>query len=1312
MEKTFGNSLVLRISGLILIALSVFAVGSYRLVVRPAIQGLAQAEMGLVSQQVDARVQNLLGSVEVTLRSSQGWGKEGALDHSQLLRFNAFFFPIIGHHPEISSVNFAHESGREILLLHTQEGKWVNRLSDPDRWGRKTYWLTWGADHHLEKVELRELDYDTRKRPWFRGAMALPSDEAVHWTDPYIFFTTKEPGITAAMRWRGRDGSSYVIGHDVKLLDLSRFTSSLRLGEQGQVALLKDDGSLIALPHDSTLNSDQALKAAVLKTAQVNGLTAVASGFEAWGQQGQPSATVMTYQHADRTWFGLFRPTPVGAQKVWLAVFAPEREFIPANASDAVLLGLIALGVLSLGVLVAVRIAQRMVSPLEALTRDSERIGRMDLQAPVSEMAQRASWHEVRQLAQTQESMRHKLLEGQTALAQANERLELKVAERTQAALQQTALITALLDVIPNAIFYKGADTRFLGCNQAYEAAFGVSREQFIGKRVLDLEYLPQDARQAFQAEDEMVIRTMGRVSRHESLVFADGKTHHALYSVTAFADAQGQPAGLIGVIVDVTELTQAEQAARDARAQAEAAASAKADFLANMSHEIRTPMNAVIGMTELALMTELTARQRGYLEKSHSAATNLLRLINDILDFSKIEAGKMSCEQAAFSLDTVMRQVADMATIRARDKDLELIFDIDLQVPDPLLGDALRLGQVLTNLVSNAVKFTEQGEVTVTVRCLPSEPNEALLSFEVRDTGIGMSQEEASRVFSAFAQADSSTTRRYGGTGLGLSICRRIVELMGGALEVNSQAGQGSCFFFTLRFAVPVAQTPPSFGMLQHQVRTMPVLVVDDNAAAREVLCHMLSALSFPVRAVSSGLQALAELDRADHAGQPYRVVLIDWKMPDMDGVETLRRVQALFNQPRPICLLATAHDLDTLTQVLEGTPVDGLLSKPVTTSSLWDAIVHAGSRAALATPERVRPLDHLPMDEMRRVLSHRAVLLVEDNVTNQEVAVALLQHVGIQVDVAADGAQALALAASKDYALVLMDCQMPVMDGYEATRRLRQDLGLTRLPVVAMTANVMPDEKAKCLAVGMNDYLDKPVDSQRFYATLLRWIAPGCLPQWEQLGGQNAPLLPGNMAPSDGLIDRAAALMRLGQDEALYEKLLQRFVAREADAAERLQAALAQGDAAEARRIVHNLKGLAGNMGADRLAQACHRLEMCLVTDTDERAAALLAWARQLRELLAHLSPSMTSTQADLPPQPGALDGQFLRAQLITLAEQLRDNDLQANQHAADLAHTMLGTAQAQTAQQVARLAAAYDYDQALLQLQTLAASLNIEL
>lgn len=1314
MKRTFGSSLVVRTSGLILLSLAVFALGSYRLVVMPTVSGLAQAEMGLVSQQVDAHIQRLFESVEVTLRSSRGWGLNGDLDHDQLSRFNEFFFPIISSHTEISSVNFSNESGREILLLHTVDGKWINRLSNPVVWGRKTYWLTWSADRVLEKSEMRELDYDTRKRPWFQGAMALPNDDAVYWTEPYIFFTTREPGITAAMRWTGKDGSRYVIGHDVKLLDLSRFTTGLHLGSRGVAALMTDSGALLALPHSEQLGSDEQLKGAVLKTASEVGLTGIATGYAHWLAQGRPVAGISVFEHEQESWFSLFRATALGQRQVWLAVFAPKSEFVPVRSGDVFLLLLITVLSLAVGSLVAMRVARRFAKPLEELTRESERIGRMDLLAPVAQGPLTAPWCEVVQLAQAQETMRQHLLESSASLEQSNEQLEAKVQERTLTLAHQVAFIEALLDIIPNPIFYKGADTRFMGCNQAYEASFGISRQQFIGKRVCDLDFLPEPKRQAYQQEDEAVILAGGRVSRNESLVFADGQLHDVLYSVTGFRNVDGSPGGLIGMIVDVSDLKAAERDAREARALAEAASSAKAEFLANMSHEIRTPMNAVIGMTQLALQTDLTSRQRNYLDKVHSAANGLLALINDILDFSKIEAGKLSFERIGFKLETVVSHVADLASVSARDKGLELLLNIASDVPEELMGDPLRLGQVLTNLISNAVKFTDQGEITLSVSCVSRQDTGAVLLFEVRDTGIGMTEEYAGRIFAAFSQADSSTTRRYGGTGLGLSISKRIVELMGGKIGVSSQLGIGSCFHFTALFGLADATTQPTEAS-RHllDIRGMAILVVDDNAAAREVFVHMLVSLGFEALAVDSGAAALVELARATQAGNPYQLVLIDWKMPVMDGVETLRKVHAALGESCPLCLLATAHDRDNLALALGNTPVDGILDKPATASMLLDAIMTACHRQPLRIDAAQLIPRRLELADIRAALQGKRVLLVEDNQTNQELAVELLQNVGITPDLAVNGKEAVDKVQQGHYALVFMDCQMPIMDGLEATRLIRMDAQFAQTIIVAMTANAMAGEREKCLQVGMNDYLAKPIDIHAFYATLTRWLVPD---QEFSSSAVVSPLDPSAQATvTDGkpkVLDRDTALKRMGGDQALYQRLLDRFGEREADAPQRLRQALDSGDNDAARRIVHNLKGLAANIGADQLATASRHLEYHLDGGKPVLYEALANWEQSLSGILTRLNDTKLQTPgAPLPDSP-VFDRLALESLLHRLSEELQNDDAKASRNAAELSRLLADHDGADIARVLARHAAQYDYDAAIQDLGTLAKQLNVSL
>ncbi|MCG2575818.1 response regulator [Dechloromonas sp. XY25] len=1408
-QPGFAKSLIPRIGLLILLALAAFTFGLYHLIGRPTVDRLAKTQMERAAEQLDARFGLLIKTVEVTLRSSQGWGKNGELDLSQVLRFNEFFFPIIANHGEITSVIFAHESGREILLLMTDDGRWLNRISNPAEWGNQTYWITWNAQREIEKVELRERNYDARERPWFKGAMALADERSVFWSEPYIFFTTKEPGITASMRWQATDGSQYVIAHDVRLIDIAEFTSRLAFSPQGKAALFLKEGRLIAPPRDPRFTSRQAINDALLKTADELALPELAAGFQKWQAEPHPVPGLHRHARPDGAWLSLFKPINGNTSGVWLGVTAPESDFVPVTGSDLLLLGLITLSALALGMAVAVRIANRFGEPLIALAEDSSRIGSLELDKPVTTDA---PWREVAQLAAALESMRRHLASATQAAQDTNAELERKVASRTHALRQnqeilqkreaffraifdnaavgiisldperrpilinpafarflnlpigdlladpekialpadvlarlddlvahpdhsgpqslrnefefidpagqsrwgdvqistirnadgeldsllitlldvsdrheiqfelirQFAFLQALLDTIPNPIFYKGADTRFRGCNQAYEAFFGVHRRNFIGKRVLDLDYLPAEARQAYQAEDEQVIANGGRISREVQLADADGTLHDTLYSVSGFSTPDGRPDGLIGVIVDISALKQAEREADRARAVAESAAAAKADFLANMSHEIRTPMNAIIGMTHLALQTELTARQKNYLSKVDNAAKGLLGIINDILDLSKIEAGMMHFEHAPFSLDDTLRHLSDMCALKARERGLELLYDIAPDVPDRLIGDPLRLGQILLNLVSNAIKFTEVGEIKVTLNALSSRDDGIELACEVIDTGIGMSAEQQERLFSAFAQADTSTTRKYGGTGLGLSICKRLVELQGGSIGVASQPGVGSRFTFRLPFGVATMQdpTPQRIG-LPNDLRA---LVVDDSPGACEVFLHMLKMLDIAGQAVTSGPAALAELAKDGS----YGLLIIDWKMPGMDGVELVERIRQNNLENTAAIVMATAYDHEELQAALGKHAVGAILNKPATPSSLFDSIM-----LALHRDPGNRPAPGLPAAAHSGLFAGQRVLLVEDNEVNRELAEEMLGNIGLRVDTAENGRLAVEKVEREAYDLVLMDCHMPVMDGYTASEAIRRLPGRASLPIVAMTANALASDRERCLAAGMNDHIPKPIDVAVLHATLARWLAGGdSLPVATPAASQEPPPLG---------IDTAAALSRLGGNRAMYQRLLLRFCDNQADAAEQLQANQASRDTDAMVLRAHTLRGLAGNIGAGNLARLAGELEDSLKQGLAANDPAIDAQLARLQSCLPAIVAQAGKLAAEAPAAATRPVDELSRHALADLQSLLANDDASAVRCFEEISDRLRQIFDPQLVDQLARQINQYDFDEA---------------
>jgi PAS domain S-box-containing protein len=848
--------------------------------------------------------------------------------------------------------------------------------------------------------------------------------------------------------------------------------------------------------------------------------------------------------------------------------------------------------------------------------------------------------------------------------------------------------------------------------NRATAEMISYRSEEVLGRNMHDLVHHHKPDGSPYPTEECPIYRAFkkGESCRVDAEVIwrRDGTPIPAEYSSFPILE-DGKITGAVVTVSDIAERSRMEAELITAKEAAEEATKAKSDFLANMSHEIRTPMNAIIGMTHLALKTELTPKQEDYLSKIKGAAGALLGIINDILDFSKIEAGKLEMEKADFRLQDVLDNLSTIVGQKAQDRNLEFLISAQHDIPPDLVGDPLRLGQILINLVNNAVKFTERGDVVVSVGMEEQVANRVKLKFSVRDSGIGMTPEQTARLFQAFSQADTSTTRKYGGTGLGLSISKRLVEMMEGNIWVESAPGAGSTFHFTAWFSIGSVKAERKRFI--PDLAGIRVLVVDDNAQAREILTDALRGFALRPESVASGEEAIREL-AASNSQDPYRLVLMDWHMPGMDGLQAsgiIKRDQRLKQIPKIV--MVTAFGREEVRTQAEEIGIDAYLLKPVSPSLLYDTLMDL---FGVAGPEGARV-----RSKKEETASHDAtgirILLVEDNEMNQQVATELFQSAGATVTIANHGGEAVRILTEGEqpppFDIVFMDLQMPEMDGFTATRLLRTDPRSQALPIIAMTAHALVEERQRCLDAGMNDHVSKPIDPDALFVTLARWVKP------RHARAVEAPAKPDHAAeevilPEIEGIDVAGGVKRVAGNRRLYRDLLTQFAAKQGDAGVQIAAALQNGDRQLAERLAHTVKGVAGNIGIKQVQAAAEKLEKAIRQGDSSAPAMLEEFASVLGRQVQAMRQAMGDGAQARPEEKasGQFDAEAASAAAARLRALLEASDADAGEAFSRMQAAAAGHIEKEQLNALGEAISEFNFEQALVKLDEIASKYHL--
>ena len=1042
--------------------------------------------------------------------------------------------------------------------------------------------------------------------------------------------------------WRAGEG---LVGAVILELDTQGIFAALNdytgLGQTGETVLASLNGDQLSF-RAPTRHDPQAFQRQVLvgeKTAELMQLAAR-------GAQGRGPALDYRGKEVEAVW----RYVP--ELRAGLVVKIDRNEALKPILDLRFHVALIGASILLILLVLALRMARAVSNPIAVLTQKAEDIsqGKLDQHVELKAAA------ELQRLAGAFNVMSHNL-------------------KARDARIQEleTQRFNILVSNIPGVTFRRAWKGKTLFLSDSVEELLGISAEELLKGGSRRKEVIHPDDYPAIREKVQKAVASGKSWVGEYRVVRKDGQTRWVQERGQATYE-DGEPRYLDGIILDITEQKSAAEELEAARETADAANRAKSDFLANMSHEIRTPMNAITGLSHLALRTELTPKQEDYLTKIHASSHSLLGIINDILDFSKIEAGKLDMEHIEFHLDEVLDSVGHLLFVKARDQGLELFVSRAPDVPEVLVGDPLRLGQVLTNLANNAIKFTPEGEVVVRTEVQSSNEEGVILSFSVSDTGIGMTEEQVERLFRPFSQADTSTTRKYGGTGLGLAISRRLVDMMEGEITVESEPEKGSTFRFTARFGHPEERSEVEHKPLEG-LKGMKVLVVDNSSTARELLSEMLSSFSFDPVQVTSGKDALQALEKSS-----YRLVLMDWHMPGMTGLEAARRIKEKF-EPSPAVIMVTNHPREEVRKEADRLGLEGYLMKPLSSSLLYDTIARVfGVEQTVSSLRR-------SVSEVRLSFGGARVLLVEDNEINQQVARELLESVDVDVTIADNGKVALEILNRERFQLILMDLQMPEMDGFETTAHIRGDEELKQYPIIAMTGHAMSGDREKCLEAGMNEHITKPIEPARLVEVLRSW-----LPVTESTAEKETEA----GAPRLEHFDVKAGLGRVSGKVDLYLRLLQGMRETYADTPRKLRDKIS--DRPTVSGLAHSLKGVAGILGADEVFKAAGELESVARGADGELEPLIDKLEEALNAAMEELRRLDSVEEAGKTPEQPAVDLGELAEKLKQVAALLEQGDTEAEILIEELAAPLGSLGLDQKAKELKAAMENFDFDKAV--------------